>query len=209
MPSSTNPRIEKPCPLCGERILVAAKKCRHCGSWVSEQTPRQPAGSESAGLPDHNAASAPSGGDEAPANHSQSRTNDLAYAAGRAVGGAVANIRQSPLAAAGAVLVTITGLVAMFTLFYWLGSWGSAEVEKGKRLFHSARPSKFETNLLKDLAKEQESRYYFVARQGDRQAMCAQATLVAQAYLQLEDASRYQMWRGTKESDCSAAAEHP
>ncbi|MDR1973906.1 MAG: DUF805 domain-containing protein [Bacteroidales bacterium] len=27
------------CPFCGEEILTAAKKCKHCGEWLTEQTP--------------------------------------------------------------------------------------------------------------------------------------------------------------------------
>jgi uncharacterized membrane protein YhaH (DUF805 family) len=27
---------ERPCPWCGETILVAAKKCRHCKSWIED-----------------------------------------------------------------------------------------------------------------------------------------------------------------------------
>jgi uncharacterized membrane protein YhaH (DUF805 family)/rRNA maturation protein Nop10 len=27
------------CPFCGEEILTVAKKCKHCGEWLTEQTP--------------------------------------------------------------------------------------------------------------------------------------------------------------------------
>jgi len=31
------PPDETACPSCGERILAAAKKCKHCGDWISSQ----------------------------------------------------------------------------------------------------------------------------------------------------------------------------
>ncbi len=30
----------KPCPACGEAILVRARKCKHCGEWISQDTVR-------------------------------------------------------------------------------------------------------------------------------------------------------------------------
>lgn len=38
-PPSIEPprRDEKDCPMCGERILSVAKKCKHCGSDLSNQ----------------------------------------------------------------------------------------------------------------------------------------------------------------------------
>lgn len=40
----TNPtdRVEVPCPQCAESILREAKKCKHCGAWVSEGTSKPP-----------------------------------------------------------------------------------------------------------------------------------------------------------------------
>jgi RNA polymerase subunit RPABC4/transcription elongation factor Spt4 len=31
----------KQCPFCGEEILAAAKKCKHCGEWLAETTPKE------------------------------------------------------------------------------------------------------------------------------------------------------------------------
>ena len=31
------PPDETTCPSCGERILAAAKKCKHCGEWIASQ----------------------------------------------------------------------------------------------------------------------------------------------------------------------------
>ena len=33
------PPDETACPSCGERILAAAKKCKHCGEWISGAPP--------------------------------------------------------------------------------------------------------------------------------------------------------------------------
>ena len=45
----------KTCPYCGEEILAMAKKCKHCGEWLEEDTPGAPSGSQTA----QTAASAP------------------------------------------------------------------------------------------------------------------------------------------------------
>jgi hypothetical protein len=29
----------KRCPYCGEEILIAAKKCKHCGEWLNDNVP--------------------------------------------------------------------------------------------------------------------------------------------------------------------------
>ena len=29
----------KQCPYCGEEILIAAKKCKHCGEWLTSEVP--------------------------------------------------------------------------------------------------------------------------------------------------------------------------
>ena len=47
MTASAEPRHEMPCPACAELILATAKKCRHCGSWVSEGTDASGAGNAS------------------------------------------------------------------------------------------------------------------------------------------------------------------
>jgi uncharacterized membrane protein YhaH (DUF805 family) len=31
----------KKCPFCGEEILTVAQKCKHCGEWLTEQTPQK------------------------------------------------------------------------------------------------------------------------------------------------------------------------
>lgn len=49
----------KQCPYCGEEILLAAKKCKHCGEWLEEKTaakpvetmPEQPAAPQSESVP--------------------------------------------------------------------------------------------------------------------------------------------------------------
>ena len=36
-PDAPLPPTETDCPSCGERILAVAKKCKHCGEWISSQ----------------------------------------------------------------------------------------------------------------------------------------------------------------------------
>ena len=34
-----------PCPMCGEQILAAAKKCKYCGEWINDRRGLQRTGS--------------------------------------------------------------------------------------------------------------------------------------------------------------------
>ena len=59
--TSPTDRVEVPCPQCAELILADAKKCKHCGSWVSE----------SAAPPPPQQSSAPVGGSVPPSTRAE------------------------------------------------------------------------------------------------------------------------------------------
>jgi predicted RNA-binding Zn-ribbon protein involved in translation (DUF1610 family) len=42
--SSTTSNLERheaPCPFCGEQILTSARKCKHCGEWLSRESAQE------------------------------------------------------------------------------------------------------------------------------------------------------------------------
>ena len=62
-----------------------------------------------------------------------------------------------------------------------------------------------EGSIEAQVAKDAEQQYEIAKRQGDAMQACAQASLVAAAYLQAKDEAKYAEWKGREKSDCAAA----
>ena len=61
--------------------------------------------------------------------------------------------------------------------------------------------SRIEIQVAEDMTEQ----YNIAKRSGDKMQICVQAGLVASAYLQAKDESKYNQWQRTKKRDCKAA----
>lgn len=55
------------------------------------------------------------------------------------------------------------------------------------------------------VASDSVAQYNIAAAQGDKMQKCVQAGLVAAAYLQAQDTTNYNIWKGMEKIDCAAA----